>query len=32
LYEGEVVAETVYSRVVGCVEADNQVWIGRLFW
>jgi uncharacterized protein YecE (DUF72 family) len=31
LHEREVVAKTVYSRVVGCIEADNQIRIGRLF-
>src|SRR5689334_23765939 len=30
LHQSEVVAETVYSRVVGGVETDNQVWVVRL--
>ncbi len=32
LHEREVVAKAVYSRVVGCIKTDNQIWIGRLFW
>ena len=28
--ERQVVAKTVYSRVVGCIKTDNQVWIDRL--
>jgi hypothetical protein len=27
----EVVAQTVYSRVVGCIKTDNQIWIMGLF-
>src|SRR6185295_11070555 len=32
LHEREVVAKTVYARVVGCIETDNQIWIVWLFW
>jgi hypothetical protein len=32
LYNCEVVAQAVYGRVVGCVEADNQVFVHRLSW
>ena len=28
---GKVVAKAKYSRVVGCIKTDNQVWIIRLF-
>ena len=31
LHQREVVSQAVYSRVVGCIKADNQVWIERLF-
>jgi len=31
LDEREVVAKTVYTCVVGRLEADNQIWIVRLF-
>ena len=32
LDQRQVVSQTVYSRVVGCIEADNQIRIKRLFW
>ena len=32
LHQREVVTETVYSRVVGGLETDNQVFVKRLFW
>src|ERR1051325_9339426 len=31
LHQSEVVAKAVYSRVVGCIEPDNQIGVGRLF-
>ena len=32
LHQRQVVSQTVYSRVVGCIKADNQIWIEGLFW
>ena len=32
LHNCEVVAKAVYTRVVGCIEADNQIFVKRLFW
>jgi hypothetical protein len=32
LNDCQVVTQAVYTRVVSRLEADNQVFIGRLFW
>ena len=32
LHDCEVVTKAVYSRVVGCIETDNQIFVKRLFW
>jgi len=31
LHEREIVSKAVYTRVVGRLETDNQVWVMRLF-
>ena len=31
LHQREVISKTVYPRVVGCIKADNQIWVERLF-
>ena len=31
LHECEVVSKAVYTRVVGCIKTDNQIWIAGLF-
>src|SRR5689334_10534958 len=32
LHQSKVVANTVYPRVVGCIETDNQIFVKGLFW